>query len=172
MVIGEFKKFAKAIQAYYPKQEYFKDNESLMLWYEELKDIPYPVASIALRKHVRSSKYPVTIADIIDNAVSTQKNDNSWSDGWESVLTAIRRYGYMQEKEALQSLDEITRTAVKRLNWQMLCTAQLDELTAIRANFRMIYNEINEKETNNAKLSNELRQAIEQVKNNMKALEG
>ena len=171
MVIGEFQKLAKAIQAYYPKQEYFKDNESLMLWYEELKDIDYTVATIALRKHIRTSKFPVTIADIIGNAVDVQSSDNTWSDGWEIVLKAVRMYGYAQEKAALESMDEITRTAVKRLGWQTLCKSEINELTAIRANFRMIYTEIKDKEIADAKLSVELKKAIDHMKQNTKMLE-
>jgi vacuolar-type H+-ATPase subunit E/Vma4 len=56
----------------------------------------------------------------------------------------------MQEPEALQSLDEITRKCVKRLGFQNLCTSE--NITADRANFRMIY----EQESQRTKANNQL----------------
>ena len=80
-------------------------------------------------------------------------------------MRAIRRYGYMQEPEALGILDEITRKCVKRIGYQNICMSE--NITADRANFRMIYEqEENRVRQNNqlpAMLRNQKQQRIEQL---------
>ena len=67
----------------------------------------------------------------------------------------------MNEAEALESMDELTRQTVNRIGWQNICQSELDEQTAIRANFRMMYEQSQGKERENAQLPAELKQRIE-----------
>ena len=60
----------------------------------------------------------------------------------------------MQVSEALDSLDELTRRCVKRIGFQNICTSE--NVTADRANFRMIY----ETEAGKRKFENQLPERI------------
>ena len=88
-----------------------------------------------------------------------------WGEAWESVLMAIRKFGYMQEEEALESMDDVTRKCVKRIGFNNICMSE--NITADRANFRMIY----EQEATRQKASNQLpigvREQKEEILNNL-----
>ena len=58
----EFSKLASTIRAYYPNT--FRDGETMSLWYEQLKDVPYVTANDNLKHHVSTSKYAPTVAEI------------------------------------------------------------------------------------------------------------
>lgn len=58
----EFTRLASIIRAYYPNA--LRDGESLNLWYEQLQDVPFAEAESNLKKHVSTSKFVPTIAEI------------------------------------------------------------------------------------------------------------
>lgn len=159
----EFAVLADAIRSYYPRENIMPTKESASLWYEELKDIDAGLAMVAVKKYVQTNKWAPTIADIRENVVDVTAPKEDWSSGWEQVIKAIGRYGYYNEHEALESMDEITRTATKRLGWKMICQSEQTDLTAIRANFRMIYEQIQQDAKTDAKLSDELKAQMEQI---------
>lgn len=159
----EFAVVADAIRSYYPREKIMPTKESAELWFDALKDLDFDMAMAAVKKHTQTSKWSPTIADIRENAVSIVRPQASWSAGWEQVRLAIGRYGYMNEREALDSMDEVTRTAVKRLGWQQICATELDDLQTVRANFRMIYEQIQESLSKDAMLSAEVKEQIDAV---------
>ena len=136
----EFAKFVTIIRGCYQKQDFLKDVDSLSFWYEMLKDLSYELAVIALLKHVATSKWIPSVAEIRMCAADlTQGELRDWSDEWRSVIQAVRLYGYMNEKDALDTLMPITREIVRQLGWKTICFSEQDEITALRANFRTIY---------------------------------
>jgi hypothetical protein len=141
----EFSIFASALRTYYPREKLLPNEQAMELWYNQLKDIPYKVAEASLNKWVATEKWSPSIADIRQTAtemVSTTSYD--WGDGWEQVDKAIKKYGMYNEAEALESMDAITRQAVQRLGFKNICTS--DNYQADRANFRMIYEKLAERE--------------------------
>ena len=88
----------------------------------------------------------------------------SWGDAWEDVISAIRFCGMYREEEALQRMDAITRKCVKRLGFQNLCTSE--NITADRANFRMIY----EQEQKTQKELQQLSPALQEQKKSFQQL--
>lgn len=137
MTKAEFIKLANAIKTYYPTEKLFPNEGALMLWYEELKDLTYELAYVAVRKHVNTSPFPPTISDIRKGAASVTTNQANWADGWEQFRRAVSKYGYYQQEAALASMDETTRKVVKRLGWKQLCESE--NAMQDRANFRMVY---------------------------------
>jgi hypothetical protein len=141
----EFSIFASALRTYYPREKLLPNEQAMELWYNQLKDIPYKVAEATLNKWVATEKWSPSIADIRQTAtemVSTTSYD--WGDGWEQVDKAIKKYGMYNEAKALESMDAITRQAVERLGFRNICTS--DNYQADRANFRMIYEKLAERE--------------------------
>lgn len=165
----EFRILAKAMKAIYAQATFLPDKDALEIWFSLLKDIPYEIANMALQKYMLTNKFPPTIAEIRELATSISAGEKElWADGWEKALTAIRSYGTYREQEALESLDELTRKTVECLGYYGLCTSE--NLTADRANFRMIFEKLADRKRTKEQLPKNLRNAIENV--TQKKLEG
>ena len=165
----DFKILAKAMKAVYAQATFLSDKAAFEIWFSLLKDIPYEIANMALQKYMLTNKFPPTIAEIRELATSISAGEKElWADGWEKALTAIRSYGTYREQEALESLDELTRKTVECLGYYGLCTSE--NLTADRANFRMIFEKLADRKRTKEQLPQNLRNAIESV--TQKKLEG
>lgn len=158
----EFGMFASALKTYYPRETLLPNNQAMELWYRQLQDIPYLVAEAALNKWVATNKWSPSIAEIRETASSVQHGDlPSWGDAWETVLRCIRMYGSYRESEALEAMDEMTRTCVKRLGFRNICMSE--NITADRANFRMIYEQIAERQKKEQVLPLPLKEMIQGI---------
>lgn len=158
----EFATFAAALKTYYPKENLLPNSQAMELWFRQLQDIPYIVAETALNKWVATNKWSPSIAEIRGMAVSvTQGEKLLWSDGWEKLQAAIRYHGYYAEAEAMASLDEVTRQAVKRLGYKELCMSE--NTMQDRANFRMVFEQIAERKQEKDMLPYSLNQMIEEI---------
>ena len=151
MVESEFTKIALAIKTAYPNFKVLVDKQSMDIWFMMLSDLDYSILQPAILEHISTNNFPPSIADIRGKcATFTSIPIQDYGEAWESVLMAIRRFGYMQELEALESLSELTRKCVRRLGFRNICMSE--NITADRANFRMIY----ETEANRKKVDNQI----------------
>lgn len=140
----EFATFAAALKTYYPKENLLPNSQAMELWFRQLQDIPFIVAEAALNKWVATQKWSPTIADLREMAVSVTAGEKAlWSDGWEQVQTAIRKYGMYNIGAAMDSFDDVTKQTVKRLGFRDLCLSE--NPMQDRANFRMIFEQIAER---------------------------
>lgn len=147
----EFKKIAMAMKTAYPNSNAFQDTGSMDIWYMMLGDLPYEIVQPAILEHISTNKFPPSIAEIREKSTNlTVLQIPDWGESWEKVLKSIGRFGYMQEHKALESLDEITKKCVRRIGYQNLCASE--NITADRANFRMMY----ELEAQRQKIDNQL----------------
>ena len=87
MTRDEMKILAKAMKAVYPQM--MPDRDAFDVWYELLKDLDYRQASAALQRHMQTSKYPPTIADI-RQAVTAPKEEMPELEAWALARKAIR----------------------------------------------------------------------------------
>ena len=168
----EFKILCKGMKAVYTQPTFLPDADAFNIWYSLLKDLEYSVAQAAIQKYMLTNKFPPTIADIREQAAEVRVGQKPlWSDGWEEVLRAISKFGSYRETEALNSMTEITRTAVKRLGFRNLCMSE--NIMADRANFRMIFQEIADREHSAKKIPVNLTLLIERIqeKENQNLLE-
>lgn len=171
----EFKILVKAMKAVYTKPDFIPDADAFNVWYSLLQDLSYMQAQVAIQRHMTESKFPPTIADIREKAeIVSIDAPKDWSDGWEEVLKAIRKYGRYREDEALENMSEVTKRAVQRLGFQEICNSE--NITADRANFRMIYEQIQEREQKEARMPAYLKELIQraqlELKENGNLLEG
>ena len=144
MTRKEFSTFVSAMKTYYPRENLLPNQQAMELWYQELADIPYNVASAALRSYVQQNKFSPTISEIRSMAGEVKQGDMpDWSEGWEQVMRSIRRYGMYNEAKALESMDDMTRTVVQRMGFQNLCLSE--NVSVERANFRQIYEQVAER---------------------------
>lgn len=155
---SEFSRIASAITTYYPNSELFPNPAATQLWYEEFKDIPYEDAVNGLRRHVNTSKWPPTIAELKQAIVSNVAGAKDWGLHWDECVRAIKRYGYYREDEALEQMTPITRKIVKRLGYKELCSS--DNQSHDRANFRMVFEQVADNEYQQAALPKDLQEKI------------
>ncbi len=103
MTTKEFALIAAAIKTYFPKDNILPTEKSMELWYEELKDLPYQIANMAVRMHVATNKFAPSIADIRENAVKLnpemQKGELNEMEAWQLVLRAMRNSIYHADEE-------------------------------------------------------------------------
>ena len=134
----EFSTIAMAIRSAWPNANLMLDDKAKDVWYTMLADLDYHACLVAIKEHMSTCRFAPSIAELRERCSNvTCAPVQSWGDAWEDVISAIRFCGMYREEEALQRMDAITRQCVKRLGFQNLCTSE--NITADRANFRMIY---------------------------------
>lgn len=172
MTYEQFLVLVKLMKSIWTYDDFLGDKDSLAVWYRLLKDIPAEQAAAAVESYAMTNNRKPTPADIRAQAVNIQAEDHDWGDGWEEVLRAVRRHGQYDETGALESMSPMTREIVKRLGWKQICQSDQDEMMSIRANFRMMYEQKDEKERKYAALSGDLKEKIDQITGGVKQIGG
>ena len=157
----EFGKIAAAINTYYPKDKPFKNPAAIQLWYEEFKELPYEAVVNGLRRHVNTSKWCPTIAELKEAIVVNTAGEKDWGASWDECMKVIGRFGQYQEAEALDSMSPITREVVKRIGFRELCISE--NQMQDRANFRMIFEQVTGNEYERAALPKGLQDSIAKI---------
>lgn len=158
----QFSTLAMAIRTYYPKENILPNAPAMELWFRELQDIPYQVAEAALRKWVSTNKWSPSIAELREMAATVSNGEiPEWGEGWEKVLKAIRKYGLYNIGGAMASLDPMTRTAVERVGFREICMSE--NISVERANFRMVYESLAEREKTRQQVALPLQKTIERL---------
>lgn len=161
----DFKTIVKVLKSTYTKQEFLPDAEAVTAWYYMLKDLDFEVLKAAAYKYAITQKFPPTVADLREMAVSVTAGDMPlWSDGWEQVQTAIRKFGIGNATGALNSMDSLTAATVRRLGWTNLCLSK--DPMPDRANFRTIYEQLAKREQVERQLPMNLTQLIDGLQQN------
>ncbi len=154
------------MKAVYTYPSFLPDADALNVWYVLLQDLPYEVCSVAIKKYMMTETEVPTVAKIRNICASVTVGEKPlWSDGWEEVLMSIRRYGSYNEEKALESMSDITKQCVRRLGYQNLCRSEAIEVD--RANFRMIFEQIANREHEKAKLPQGMQQLIASIQTKM-----
>ena len=139
----EFATLVLAMQAMYG-DEFIGTEEAMDVWFALLHDLDYQILSKALKKHMLTNKFKPTVAELREiyaDLICPVISD--WSEGWEQVSKAIGHYGMYRTEEAMESFDEVTREAVKRLGFQNICLSE--SIVADRARFAEIYQAIQQR---------------------------
>jgi hypothetical protein len=158
----EFGVFAAAVRTYYPKEQILPNQQAMELWYRELQDIPFNVAEATLRQWVATNKWSPSIADIREGAATVVYGSiKEWGEAWEEVLTSVRRFGLYNQEKALNSLDQMTRTAAERTGFRNICLSE--NIATERANFRMIYESLQMREKTNQQIALPLQEIVKQI---------
>lgn len=160
MTFEEFKPLAAAMKSVYVAQSFLQSSEAVKVYYQMLRDIDYPSCSAAIMRHLQSSKYPPTIADIREACAPVDTGD--WLSSWDRLCRAIHRWGWCRPDEGLAALrreDELAADIAKRLGWQALCMSE--NIVADRASFRQAYETASRRNRELMQLSPQLRLQLE-----------
>lgn len=158
----EFALIALALQEYYPRDKLLQTKEAKELWFRQLEDIPYKLAEAGVQKWVSLNKWSPTIADIREMVASISLGSiPDWGEAWKEVQLAIRRYGSYEVGKALDSLSPLARETAERMGFKNLCMSENE--SADRANFRMIYESLSQRQMQAAQLPMSLKMLIAEV---------
>lgn len=83
MTEREFVQLAAAMKAAYQRNGFMADLETVSVWYELLKDIPYNQLAAAVQKYIKCETFPPTIADLRRYVNIAAGND--WSVAWNKL---------------------------------------------------------------------------------------
>ena len=137
-------------------------HQTVTLWHKMLQDVPWEVANAAIYKLLATNEFPPAISEIrkivadITNPVLPDEGE-----AWGEVIRAIRNYGYTRPEEALDSMSEPVRLAVKRMGWMELCKSENE--IADRAHFMRIYSTMTKRIQEDRMIPSQLREVIEQL---------
>lgn len=140
MTIEEFAVFADRLKTAFPKDNLLATADQMDWWFELLGNLPFKTATLALKKYALLNKFPPTISDISMLAADLiEERIPDIDEAWGELNKAIRRYGYMREAEALESLREPVRKAVECIGFQNICQSPYEQQNTLRAQFRGFY---------------------------------
>ena len=161
MTKEEFGKIAILMKTCYPKEsELLKTEQAIGLWYQMLKDIDYTTMQMALNKWVATEKWSPTIADLRRLSFEVSNPEiPTWDEAWETVLQAVRTYGYTRRIEAMDTFDEITRKTVSRVGWNQICLSE--QIGIERSAFQKIYTALADKTKEMGQIAPVVRKALQ-----------
>lgn len=145
MTRDEVRKLLGTAMIAYPKWLADKDKHELSavaeVWFRMLGDIDYQLADAALAKHVATSPFPPSIAELRSAALSLLPGDGlpDGDEAWGEVVYHLQHTGYMRTPE--WSHPAIGRTVEAMWgSWANACaTVMTDSLNVDRAQFVRMY---------------------------------
>lgn len=159
MTAKEFGFLADAIKTYFPRDNVLPTENAMRLWYEELKDIPYQLAHLALQKYVCTNKFAPTIADIreqvaeLNNQNEEELNETAaWSIAWKAICNS----GYHEEEEFAKLPPVIQRTVhspAQLREWALLENIDGKTITVLQSDFQRAFRVEQQRERERSKLS-------------------
>ena len=144
MILGTLR---AAYPMFYRKMSRNELDRIVALWASMFQDDSPETVTLAVKKLIAThSDFPPDIAAVRRAMVDVSAVAMpSAGEAWGEVSLAIRHYGHIREREALETMSAATRKAVKYIGWQAIC---LDENeTATRAHFLKIYQSVADRET-------------------------
>jgi hypothetical protein len=123
--------------AAYPRLEL--GPHTAQVWYDALQDLDGAVVTAAARRLVMRQTgawWPTPGAVRAEVHALTTPPVPTAEAAWGAVMTAVRRYGYLQEAEALASLAPPVRVTTQAFGWQALCAGDPD---VVRGQWRRLY---------------------------------
>lgn len=157
----QFVVLVKAMKAVYPKEDFLPDNDAAKVWYALLKDLDYKTLSNAVQRHLMTSPFPPTIADLRKLTVDPALDELSDMMAWDLVRKALGNSAYHADEE-FQKLPPVVRRAVGSPgNLKDMATMDTETVNSvIQSNFLRNYKTAKARERENLVLSPSVRERI------------
>lgn len=158
----KFKLLVKGLRAVYAQTAFIPDADAFNMWFALLGDLDYEVCAAAIKKYILLNKFPPTVAEIRELASNiTHGEPLTWGESWEHAMKALRKYGFYQPQEALESLDPLTRRCVQTIGFQNLCMSE--NLMAERAHYQRVFESYSRQEQTERKMPLALTEEINRL---------
>ena len=119
--------------------------DQVEVWYGFFKEVSLSTFRKACARVIETDEFMPSIARMRKELVlvQTPQLQGDANGAWETVLLAIKKYGYYNADEAMKSLDPMTQRTVLLLGgFQRVCTSEDGDW--LRKNFVQIYDEISQ----------------------------
>ncbi|MBN1459046.1 MAG: hypothetical protein JXA57_05885 [Armatimonadetes bacterium] len=121
------------------------------LWSEMLVDLDYRLADTAVRRHIATSRFAPSIAEIREQALQAITPDQlTAAEAWGELMEAVRRHYVTHPEEALTELSPATRRVAEMIGWRQIYLCQ--ELDVLRGQFLRMYEQVQGRITREAML--------------------
>ena len=166
MTREEFSILVKGMKAVYPQPTFIPDKDAFDIWYALLDDIPYKQANIAVQKHITSSKFPPTVADIREKAIFKETDDEiSELQAWSLVYKAICNSTYNAEDEYNKLPVTIQKAVGNQSNLKEWGQMPIETVQSVeQSHFIRAYRTVLEREKQDSRLPEKLRIAMQNEK--------
>lgn len=143
----------------------FTDAET-EFWYTSFSDLPAEFVEQAFTCFVLAGDDWPTIAKIRKLAGSAMHGEClTFGEAFDRMLSAVRHYGRYDVPTARKSLDDLTWRTVQSLGgWEAVCETPTNQLSTLRAQFRMVYESLRDREERHRALPEAVRPRIENPK--------
>jgi hypothetical protein len=125
--------FATVISAYAAVQPRgapnFNEKNVIWYWFEEFKNYSIDSIKKALRRHIAKSSFFPSISELHSSLGDGQISNETMAQITSmSIISAIRRYGWCNESDALKYVGELGEKVVRFLGgWSAVCEMVTDE---------------------------------------------
>ena len=163
----QFKVIVKAMKAVYTKPEFIPDKDAFDVWYVMLRDLDYELLANATQKHMMTSPYPPTIADIRSAAAEFTAVDGdpvamSEMDAWDMVRRAISNSTYNAEAEFAALPPILQKTVGSPGNLREWAAMDTETVNSVQqSHFLRAYRTMTAREAERLKLSPAVRQLLD-----------
>lgn len=146
----------------YPDPKFMADKYATDIWFQMLNDLPYEVASAAAQRHILTSNFPPTVADIRNGAVmlTTPQGMNA-EEAWSMAKLAIRNGIYHAEEEFEELPEAVQRAIGSPDNLRNMAMMDSEDLNTVeKSHFIRTYNAELSKNRENALLPDRMKELI------------
>ena len=165
MTQEQFSTLVKGMKAMYPDPKFIADKYAADLWYQMLSDLPYEIANAAVQKHILTSSFPPTVADIrkAATALTTPQEQNA-EEAWSRAKLAIRNGIYHAEEEFAELPEAVQRAIGSPDNLRNMAMMDSEDLNTVeKSHFIRTYNVELTKSRENALMPERMKALIEKT---------
>ncbi len=163
MNLDEFESALNVLQAGIGKP---MSAEKTEVWYQCLNDLPLPALQAAITRYLCEGDYWPSIAKIRKLAGAAMHGEClSFGESYDRMCLARRLHGIYEIPIAREMLDDLTWRTIQGLGgWTSVCEALTDQRCTERAQFRMVYESLRDREERHRALPEAVRPRIENPK--------
>lgn len=160
----EFSVLVKGMKSIYAQPTFIPDETAYKMWYRLLCDLDYKTLEASIMKHMTTSKFPPTPADIREGAASVSNTERELTEleAWHLVRRAISNSNYNSEEEYAKLPPVIQKAVGHPSNlreWAQMDTKEVD--TVQEALFARNYTAAIKREKELRQMNPQLRKLLE-----------
>lgn len=164
------------LEEYYRRPDQAADKEKIRVvadaWLRHLGKYPAAVVQFAVDQHIGKSAFYPAVSDIVAICNSISKPPQlTWGEAWGEAMKAVSMYGRYEPDKAFAMMSPETLAAVKLFGWSGfggMCNITEDQIGTARAQFRQIFEQLQERKAAYVELPEPVKKLLE----GMKQLEG
>jgi hypothetical protein len=171
MTMEETAKLITYISTIWPKTfQGIKGGEAAVVktWADLLEDIPAGAALAAVRAHATTSDWAPSIKNIREAYMMTD-GGQTWLQCYQNIMTAVRRFGWYNREDGLDSLDPMARKIADGIGWKALCESDSGD-AAIRAHIMKSFEGYSERDRKEKLIPFKVREQLQKLAGGILAL--